>query len=140
MYSELVPARPARRPPVPPLLPVTLSKAMAVRSLALLCVSLLAGCSGGSPDAGHYQPDYNRGLTLYNAQCGSCHEDGRLNAPSIHDQEEWDPGTLSRPGVMRQHLAMNWLSAVRSAPLSEYDEADVLFYLQQELGKAESSY
>ena len=107
-------------------------------SLALL---VNAACSNQKPVGEAYQPDYARGMTLYEGRCGSCHDSGKKSAPSIHDAEEWDLRTLAGPGAVQQHLAMNWLPGrVRQQGLSQNDEADVLYYIKQEIGNADTGY
>jgi cytochrome c5 len=108
---------------------------------SLFAVLASAACSNQKPVGQAYQPDYARGMSLYEGQCGSCHDAGRKSAPSIRDAEEWDLRTLTGPGAVQQHLAMNWLpERVRQKGLSENDEADVLYYIKQEIGKADTGY
>jgi cytochrome c5 len=100
-----------------------------------------AACSNQKREGEAYKPDYERGMVLYEGQCGSCHDSGKRSAPSIHDAEEWDLRTLAGPGAVQQHLAMNWLPGrVRRQSFSENDEADVLYYIKQEIGNADTGY
>ena len=108
---------------------------------SVFAVLASAACSNQKPMGQAYQPDYARGMSLYEGQCGSCHDAGRKSAPSIRDAEEWDLRTLTGPGAVQQHLAMNWLpESVRRQGLSENDEADVLYYIKQEIGKSDTGY
>ena len=107
--------------------------------LGFIFMALVAGCSNTQVEKTPYQPDIAHGMTLYAGQCGGCHDSGTRNAPSIRDPEEWDIQTLTRPGIVHQHLAMNLLRG-SSARLSEYDEADVLFFIHREIGDREANY
>lgn len=101
----------------------------------------LVGCSNTQPEHEAYQPDLSHGEAVYQGQCGSCHDTGKRNAPTLADAEDWDLQSLSTPGIVRQHLAMNLLKGRGDQnALSEYDEADVLFYMKSEVGDGESMY
>ena len=107
----------------------------------ILALLINVACSNQKPAGQAYQPDYARGMALYEGQCGSCHNSGKKSAPSIHDAEEWDLRTLAGPGAVQQHLAMNWLPGRgRRQDFSENDEADVLYYIRQEIGNADTGY
>lgn len=110
--------------------------------IALTCATLaLAGCSNTQPEQETYQPDLAHGELVYKGQCGSCHDAGKRSAPALSDAEDWDLQSLSAPGIVRQHWAMNLLKGQGyQNPLSEYDEADVLFYMKSEIGDGESRY
>lgn len=108
--------------------------------LFILALLVNAACSNQKPAGQAYQPDYARGMALYEGQCGSCHDSGKKSAPSIHDAEEWDLRTLAGPGAVHQHLAMNWLPGRVRQGFSENDEADVLYYIRQEIGNADTGY
>jgi mono/diheme cytochrome c family protein len=107
--------------------------------VGFIFMTFLAGCSNAPVVPPPYQPDLANGKALYVGQCGGCHDSGNRNAPSIRDPEEWDIQTLTRPGIVRQHLALNLLSPA-GARLSEYDEMDVLSYVHQEIGDREANY
>lgn len=99
---------------------------------------VLAGCSNTQPEHQDYQPNLSHGEAVYQGQCGSCHDSGKRSAPSIADGEDWDLHTLAGPGIVRQHLAMNLLKGPGGqSHLSEYDEADVLFYIKNEIANGE---
>ncbi len=109
--------------------------------IASLLAMTLAGCSNTQPEHQVYQPNLPHGEAVYKGQCQSCHEAGKRNAPSITDAEDWDLQTLSAPGVVQQHLAMNLLEGQgRRAQLTQYDESDVLFYIRNAVGEGDSKY
>jgi cytochrome c5 len=98
----------------------------------------LVGCSNTQPEHQAYQPDLSHGEAVYQGQCGSCHDTGKRGAPSIADGEDWDLQTLAGPGIVQQHLAMNLLKGPGGqSRLSEYDEADVLFYIKSAVANGE---
>ena len=102
-------------------------------------LALLAGCSHSPVDSTTYKPDYARGKAIYESQCRSCHDTGKRGAPSIKDIEDWDTTTLTRPGITQQHLVMKLLQGP-NASLSEHDDADVRYYLFEEIGDREENY
>jgi len=114
---------------------------MSLIRTAPLFALVLAGCSNTQPEQETYQPDFANGEQVYKGQCGSCHDAGKKSAPALSDAEDWDLKSLSAPGVVRQHLAMNLLKGQGyENPLSEYDEVDVLFYIKSEIGDGEYRY
>lgn len=115
-------------------------KRMIHRTLGFIMPVILAGCAQSELESQPYQPDYSHGMALYEGKCGSCHDNGKKNAPSIKDPEEWDIQTLTNPGIVEQHRRMRFLGGVDPVRLSQYDEADVLFYIHQEIGDREASY
>ena len=102
----------------------------------VLFMAILAGCSNSPVDSAAYKPNYAKGKIIYERQCRSCHDTGKQGAPSIKNIEDWDTTTLFRPGITQQHLVMNLLKGPGAA-LSEHDEADVLYYLDEEIGDRE---
>jgi mono/diheme cytochrome c family protein len=108
--------------------------------LGFIFLIILTGCSQSELDAQSYEPDYSQGMAVYEGQCGRCHDSGKKNAPSIKDPEEWDIQTLMRPGIVGQHFSMRLLHGPSQTRLSQYDEADVLYYIRQEIGDREESY
>ena len=114
---------------------------MSLIRIAPLFALVLAGCSNTQPEQEIYQPDLAHGELVYKGQCGSCHDAGKRSAPALSDAEDWDLQSLSAPGIIRQHLAANLIKRqANQGPLSEYDEADVLFYMKSEVGEGESRY
>ncbi len=114
-----------------------------IHSAAVLLILFtvgLAGCSNASLDSGQYQPDSTHGMALYRAQCSSCHDTGRQNAPSIKDAEDWDIQTFAQLGIVRQHFAMNLLPGAHAARFTQHDEADVLYFMEQEIIQHDASY
>lgn len=103
-------------------------------------MALVAGCSTPKKNVQQaYQPNLEHGTTIYRTLCSECHDAGALGAPELKVTEDWDIQRLSRPGVVKQHLTMNYISSAPSA-LSSEDEADVLYYIRHELGERDKDY
>ncbi len=110
---------------------------------ALACASVFfVACSTPAPEpVAIRQPDLVHGKAVFKAQCARCHEQGRNNAPSIKDAEEWDIQTLKTPGVFARH------GTLRGAPrasgmsvLSSSDEVDVLTYIEGQVNEIDPRY
>ena len=110
------------------------------RLLSLLCIALIAGCSTPKKETAPlaYRPNLEHGSKVFIGLCSSCHDKGEQSAPSLRDPEEWDLQKLSRPGIVRQHMNMSYLSRARS--LSEADERDALFFIQSTLNDRDKEY
>lgn len=106
---------------------------------ALLLVACIAGCSNSPVDSTSYKPNYANGKSIYASQCRSCHDTGKQGAPSIEYVDAWDRTTLFRPGIIRQHLEMKLLQGAGAA-FSAHDEADVCYYIDEQLGDREEAY
>ncbi len=115
---------------------------MLKKFIACMLMAGFAGCTNTQPTTpvAVHAPDYAHGNAIYASQCGSCHEVGKRNAPSIKDAEDWDVRTLERAGIVRQHLALNLLDGNGRDRLSDNDETDVLFYMKQTIAERESAY
>lgn len=112
----------------------------------LLCALLLSGCSDGKKKPAPsqaYQPDYRRGMYVYNAYCGECHNTGRRDAPTLDDPSEWDFRALGMPGVLQDHAFKGFLSMPgqnAGAKLSQENIADALHYMTRRITDAEEKY
>lgn len=111
----------------------------------LLCVLLLSGCSDGKkkPAPKAYQPDFGRGMSVYNAHCGECHNTGRLDAPMLDEPEEWDFRALGTPGILHDHAARGFLGGPgqdAAGKLSNENIADALHYMARRINDAEERY
>lgn len=102
----------------------------------------LVACSTPAPEPVVVrQPDPVHGKSIFKAQCASCHEQGRKNAPSIKDAEEWDLQTLKAPGVLARHGTLKGsLGAPRFSALSTSDEVDVLTYIEGQVNEVDPRY
>ena len=106
--------------------------------LGVLLVSV--GCSGAKKTVKQaYQPDLAKGASIYRTQCSQCHDTGDYGAPELKMAEDWDLQTLGRPGIVKQHRAMNVVFPA-SSRLSDEDEADALYYIRHELGEKNKDY
>lgn len=104
-----------------------------------LLAALAAGCSTSRKPVQAYQPNLAHGATVYRASCGECHDAGALGAPELKVTEDWDIQSLSRPGVVKLHLKMNYISTAPST-LTDESEADVLAFIRHELGERDKDY
>jgi len=110
---------------------------------ALFLASFFLGaCSTPAPEPVVIrQPDLLHGKAIFKAQCASCHEQGRKNAPSIKDAEEWDIQTLKAPGVLARHGTLRGtLGAPKISTLSTADEVDVLTYIEGQVNEIDPRY
>ncbi|QSA97561.1 cytochrome c5 family protein [Methylococcus sp. EFPC2] len=105
----------------------------ALTSAALALSCLLAACAENAPAKRTAQKaDFERGMRVYQATCGVCHESGRNGAPSLEDVEEWDERSLEWTSLMKDHVTHGFMGMTAQggrARLSEQDIADALYYM-----------
>lgn len=111
----------------------------------LFITAFLAGCSGTGKKHAHstYQPDFQRGMYVYNQHCATCHNTGSYEAPVIDVPEDWDTGVLQPSFILQAHVDNGFLQASKqsiSGGLTENNVADALYYIHRKVLDAEEKY
>lgn len=98
---------------------------------------LLHGCTGTMPEevpapVVERAPDYRHGARVYRLYCGTCHDSGQSDAPTLDDIEAWDERAFQWESVLKQHAAQGFLEMPPQGDhleLSEQSMNDVMFFM-----------
>lgn len=110
----------------------------------ILSALILSACthSGGKiiPSNHAHQPNYQQGMSVYNAHCGECHNTGKNNAPSLYDPLEWDTRAMGMPGILEEHAKKGFLGMPARGgdhALTDDNIADALHYMIRQIAAEE---
>lgn len=94
---------------------------------------LLAACTPSQPDKQiAHKPDFQRGMHIYLANCGECHDTGRLGAPTLDDVEDWDERSWRWQALLKDHATKGFMSMPAKGGknrLTDRDVSDALYYM-----------
>lgn len=94
---------------------------------------LLAACTPSQPDKRiAHKPDFQRGMRIYLAHCGECHDTGRLGAPTLDDVEDWDERSWRWQALLKDHATKGFMSMPAKGGknrLTDRDVSDALYYM-----------
>jgi cytochrome c5 len=110
----------------------------------VICMIMFSGCSDSGkkkPSAARaYQPDYRRGMYVYNAFCGECHNTGKNSAPMLDEPHEWDTRALGFTAILQDHASKGFLNMPGKGAhedLSEENIADAVHYMIRQIASEE---
>jgi cytochrome c5 len=101
----------------------------------LPCLIVLQACSQARDSEALAQgnPDYQRGMHIYNTFCAECHEEGRNGAPRLDDVDDWNLRAMQWSSVLKSHATEGFMDMPQKGghpELSDQNISDALYYMQ----------